>query len=346
MFKNSTQTKNTTSADESFTLEMFKSNGRNTTSTADDTGFKGVARIMEKSGIVVLILPLVVGVITIIINSVQLWTFKTKFKRELNSLFVILRHLCIADLLNGVVTLSQTMLSVIEWKFLPGNMILMWLTEFVNYACLIYVFLCSTVLMNCLTLLKMILVTKNCWYTRATVGKICKGVWSLIFFVVSVGYVISKTGAISSDGKMIFRRIWVPLCTSISFIFQCYCLGRIFYRARHVNNKVPQRADRRTRTDGNFVKIAIFQIVSYMVCVGPLSTYQALPLLCDFKVKRHFNVLFGVLAYLNSIIDPVVFFVVYRHKWRRPKRHQSSRGHDIRLSYITRDAGGENQSEG
>ena len=326
-------------------IEIVQLYGKNATS-GDGTQFEGVARLAEKSGVVVLVSPLVVGVLTTLINSVQLWTLKTKFRRELNSLFVILRHLCVADLLNGVVTLSQTLLSVIEWKLLPANTILLWLTEFVGLTCVKYVYSVSTVLLNCLTLLKMIIITRNCWYTRALVRKICKCVWSLTFVIVTIGYAISKTEVISSEGQVIFRRIWIPLCTLLSLIFQCYGLGKIFYRTRRVKSRISRSARaaraaravrpvRRTQSDGNFLKIAIFQIMSYMVCVTPLSIYLALPLLCDFKVRRHLHALFGVLAYLNSIIDPIVFFVVYRHKLRRPRQFPPPAPvQEIELAYV------------
>ena len=296
-------------------------------------GFKGVAHTVERAGVVVLILPLVVGALTIFINSIQLWILKTKFRRELNSLFVILRHLCVADLLNGVVTLSQSLLSVIEWKLLPENTILLWLTEFVAYTCVKYVFSISTVLVNCLTLLKMIIVTRNCWYTRSTVGKICNCIWLVNLLITITEYGISKSEVVSSQTEVMLRRIWTPLCTSISFIFQCYCFGRIFCRTRIVQRQVPARADRQNRSDGNFLKMAVFQVVSYMLCVGPLSIYLALPLFGDFKLKKHLLALFGVLAYLNSIIDPIVFFVVYRHKWRRPRPAPTS-VEEIRLGHV------------
>ena len=318
-------------------LEIFKPYTSNA-STNGGTEFIGVARLVEKAGIVVLVLPLLVGSLTIIFNSVQLWTLKKKFRRELNSLFVILRHLCVADLLNGVVTLTQTLVSVIEWKFLPKNNFLLWLTEFIGLTCNKYVFSVSTVLLNCLTLLKMIIVTRNCWYTRATVGKICKSVWIVTLVINSIEYGISKSEIFSSDIKVVLRRVMAPLITLVSFIFQSYCFGKIFCRRRIVNSRVPPRADRQNRSDGMFLKIAIFQILSYMLCIGPLSTYLALPLFGDFKVEKRLITLFGSLAYLNSIIDPIIFFVVYRRKWRR--RQPVPPIQQIRLSYVIKGSSG------
>ena len=165
-------------------LEIFQSK-KNTTSS-DAAKFHGIAHIIEQVGVVVLILPFVVGTLTIAINSVQFWTLKTKLRRELNSLFVILRHLCVADLLTGVVTLCQTFLNVIEWKLLPENTVLLWFIEITSTTFNKYMMTVSAVLLNCLALLKMIIVTRNCWYTRATVGKICKCVWLVTFVVVII----------------------------------------------------------------------------------------------------------------------------------------------------------------
>ena len=244
----------------------------------------------------------------------------TRLRRELNSLFVILRHLCVADLLTGFVTLSQTLLSVIEWRLLPDNTVLLRIIEIMSTPCNKYMMTVSAVLLNCLALLKMIIVTRNCWYTRSTVGKICKCVWLVTLAINSMVYGFSKSELISSESKVVLRRVWAPLCTSISFLFQCYCFGRIICRTRILNNRASRaaRAYRRSRSDVNVLKISVSQIVSYMVCVAPLSTYLALPLLCDFKVEKHLLALLGVLAYLNSIVDPIAFFVVFRHMWRRP----------------------------
>ena len=327
----------------SLILEVFESyyEKNATLKSVGDTDFKGVARLIDQAGVVVLILPFVIGALTIAINSVQLWTLKKKFRRELNSLFVILRHLCIADLLNGVVTLTQILLSVLEWKLFPENTVLLWLTEAMSTAGNKYMFFVSTVLLNCLTLLKMIIVTRNCWYTRATVKKICKCVWLVILIFISTEYGVSKALVISSKSKVVLR-VWVPLCTSASFIFQCGCFARIYYRTRTLNNRATRaaRADRRTRSDGNFLKIAIFQIISYVMCVCPISTYLALPLFSDFKVENHWFAILGVLAYLNSIIDPIVFFVVYKHKWMRPRSAPPVQ--EIGMVYVINGANGRN----
>ena len=195
-------------------LEIFElctenSTSKDATEVSEGTEFIGISHIVPEAGLVVLFL---VGAITI---SIQLWILETNFRRELNSLFVVLRLLCIADLLNGVVTLIQTLLSVIEWKLHPGNKILLCLLEIISISGNKYMFSVSAVLLNCLMLLKMIIVTRNCWYTRATVGKICKCIWVVALIISSTEYGISKSELISSESKVVLRSLGTALHISI-----------------------------------------------------------------------------------------------------------------------------------
>ena len=95
--------------------------------------FQGIARVLAMSkGVLVLLYGTGFG--TIILNSIQLWLLAKKFPRDTNSLLVVIKHLCISDLLNGVFVLLQSTHSLIETKLFPGNTIILDITEFVTTA--------------------------------------------------------------------------------------------------------------------------------------------------------------------------------------------------------------------
>ena len=89
-----------------------------------------------KDGEMLLVIHSLVGTLSFFINSFQLWFLKNKFRRELNSLFVIIRHLSLADFLNGFFTLSHLLLCVIEREMFPNNTILMLLINYVSLMCI------------------------------------------------------------------------------------------------------------------------------------------------------------------------------------------------------------------
>ena len=71
-----------------------------------------VIEVLKTTGDQGTLLSILVGGFIIIINSVQLWFLKTKFRREVNPLFVVITHLCFTDLLNGLVSV----VFVYRWK--------------------------------------------------------------------------------------------------------------------------------------------------------------------------------------------------------------------------------------
>ena len=60
------------------------------------------------------------GIATIVINTIQLGFLKTKFKREVNTLFVLIQHLCVADILNGVAVFIRALLILSQSLFNDG----------------------------------------------------------------------------------------------------------------------------------------------------------------------------------------------------------------------------------
>ena len=92
---------------------------------------------------------------------------------------------------------------------------------------------------------------------------------------------------------------------------------------REVNNRAPPRADGSARNDSSWQKIAAFQLLVFIVCVSPVSFYLIFHPISGIrnlsKTGKLTLAMLVVFNNLNSMIDPIVFFVVFRRKWKRPR---------------------------
>ena len=67
-----------------------------------------------------------------------------------------------------------------------------------------------------------------------------------------------------------------------------------------------------------FIKIAAFSLIAFVICWSPIATYYVLELSEDKNVdfyKNEDNDFYNitkVLAFCNSILNPIIFFLVYR----------------------------------
>ena len=151
--------------------------------------------IRSKSSI--LIVPCLFAGLTIAANSLQFWMQRTKMRREVNCLFVMMKHLCIADLISGVCFLVSTLLIILEWKAFPSSTIILRIIDFVGRICTECLFGVSTVLLDFLILFKM-LVASNRWYSKLTIRRICYSIWACIIVATVIGEILfSSERAIS-----------------------------------------------------------------------------------------------------------------------------------------------------
>ena len=270
-----------------------------------------------------LVLPYVEGLTAIILNSIQLWLLVKKFPRDASSLLVVIKHLCTSDLLNGVFYLLVPTLSLIETEIFPENKIFLDLAKFVTVASRRYVITVSSFLLCILTLKKMLKIVQNRSYTRLMLRNSCLSAWLVTFALVGIEFVIEETDVLTTVSLTTLKKIWVPLVIFPSIILQFYCYWQIFIVVQATSNRIPPRADGSTRNNSSWQKIAAFQLLVFIVCVSPLSFYLILLVIRGGKNLSNAEKLtiarLMLLNNLNSIIDPIVFFVVFRKKWRRSR---------------------------
>ena len=295
-----------------------------------------LARMFPPTVNSLLVLPCFVAVLSITMNSVQLWFLRAKFRREMNPLFLLIWHLCIADLLAGVQNLSFTLLGILE-----GNIItdvdftenLHHVIHFVGPTCATYVFTVSTVTLDGPTVLKVLKIIKNRSYRKVTVKRVCYCTWGVAFIGPAINYILYQAKVSQVSDQMAIQVIYITILTYSSVFLQSYCLGRISCATRLSMRKVPERADGTTRSKGRFLKIAVFQILAFGGCELALPSYLMMVKFTNINSENTLLACFRGLIYLHSVVDPIVFFVVYRHKWR-PKRPNLALGFDGRTAYV------------
>ena len=171
-----------------------------------------------------------------------------------------------------------------------------------------------------LSVLKMILITTNKKYTRSTMKMICNSLWAVAFVLCVAEFTIYKLKLYPR--VRIMRRVWSPLLTFPAILVFLFCFGRIYY----VNQKVTRRFSRQQRDKGNFKKIAIAQVSAFVFCIAPLSVYDVGLVTNQWYFESTETILrsLQVLSVLHPVIDSIVFFIVYKDKWRKKKGYTSS----------------------
>ena len=170
---------------------------------------------------------------------------------------------------------------------------------------------------------------------------ICRSVWFVTFALVGIDLIAQKTGVLTTLSEKILNRIWMSLVIFPSIFLQCCCYWRIFIAVRVTANRVPPRADGSARNDSSLQKIAAFQLLVFIVCFSPLSSFM---LLLASRGRQSISnadklalPMLNVLNNINSIIDPIVFFVVFRKKWRHPRIAVRFNGREVGITQTNRE---------
>ena len=118
------------------------------TTTVPTPLFSWIATVIAKDANGVLLLAYVHGLGTIILNSILLWLLGKKFPRDTNSLLLVIQHLCISDVLNGIIYLLAPTLGLIETKINLRNKIILQITKVFMRVGVRYVLTVSTFLLR------------------------------------------------------------------------------------------------------------------------------------------------------------------------------------------------------
>ena len=153
----------------------------NTTSKIKAMSAIGTGRKFEDIKYAVVVCLCVSAAFTIIANALQLWCLNKKFRREVNTLFVIVKHLSIADLIQGIQVLIMAILVILQMTSFRETTASSYVIQFNQMFNNFYIHPVTLITLDCLTLLKMLKITYNSWTGKATVKRICYCVWGILF---------------------------------------------------------------------------------------------------------------------------------------------------------------------
>ena len=185
-----------------------------------------------------------------------------------------------------------------------------------------YLFLVLVVTLIVLTILKMKKITHNKWYAKDTIKKIGCSIWVITFLVSLVEQIAYEFG-VYPPGRIWWRALGIPSFTFPSFFMFLCCLVKIYIAVR-MNHKRQLRYRRgaevpnNDRNYRNCLIITLLQVFVFLACFLPLATLRVLG--ASGVVSVEDDILVGkwlkLLAGVNCLCDPIIFFIVYRRIWR------------------------------
>ena len=263
-------------------------------------------------------IPLAIGVLTI----VQLWCLHKHFRRHVNPLMVIIFHLSVADLMEGIAVIFNSITKRLKKNFFVGSSLLLECYDVLMQANK-FILSVSIVTLATLAVLKMLRVTQNKWLTKLTIKRISRIIWIVMLVIFFTEYVVYKAHGYSDDVEDVtkYRRIWLPVLVLLAAIIIVYCFARMFYviSKRQVQTSQEQYGRRR-----RFLAISILHLVGFIVCVTPLAVlyvFDAITQINPAKFQQFYRAC--VILYIsNPLVDSIGFLIVYRRKLRghRPWR--------------------------
>ena len=231
----------------------------------------------------------------------------------------MISHLCVADLMFGISSLIRALLAILQWKVFFRNAVIDHMILFVGYTCGKYLITVSTLILDVLTLMKMLKVTKNKWYRKSKLRRICYCIWGGTFIVTIINRALYHGDVFPDNMWPTIQGMWFSILTFPSIIVQFFCFWKIIIFTKGSLRR-PGLGCSKTRSEGNFQKIIVFQLISFIVCQGPLSVYLLLLAFNEVELEKRLTVIFVILASTHCIVDPTIFFIVYRHRWRSKRQ--------------------------
>ena len=280
--------------------------------------------ISNDSSLVVALL--VIGTAALFLNSLQLWCLNNKLRDDINPLLVTVHHLSLADLAQALVYIGMAV-GLLVAKEVPmlginGLQIVRTLVEIVKVLQYIvdkYLFAVTTVTLAVLSLLSMMMVTRNgtTQFERKKVTNVCRAIWSALFILFTTEYTAYKAGLYPLDPKVLsLRLLTTPLLTFPLMMLIACCFARICWVKRETQVR---------RSRGEVARMLIFQLAyvgAYVVFAVPVSIFTVIQVTVDLRAKQVAMIQKYLMIWhaLEPAVDPVFFFVVYRKKLMRQRR--------------------------
>ena len=269
----------------------------------------------------------VLALIILVLNSAEIYFISQQKVRIKYSAIAYICNLAISDIFVGAAVATVKIFYYV-WKSNYSHTV--WLLLLVSRYYLLRVSLFASVFnLMTMTLLRWLAIRypmKHRSFIRKYTTKMCVLIWALSFLVVTCLYcgLYFKLDSAQLDRYevIIFPIIVYP--TSALFIYSYYHMRKLLIRkqekfSQRKTHKLSYhvRKDYRNNTKKHSFEdrvhaFSIRSTIAFIICWMPLSTYGLAKFFnaCDgWKNKRDLEFSLFTLAFINSVIDPILYFL-------------------------------------
>ena len=268
-----------------------------------------------------LLFSLLIGIVTVTINSLQIWYMRNI--TEIDDAFKpLIYSIAAADLASGIAfvlsyiasVLGRYVANIFICKAMIGSGI------FLVGACMTT----SGLILTAFTIIKTIGVRLNKHYSKSTLHKLCVGIWTVSFIV----YVLLAVFIVLVPGMRSYVKLFSIVLGFPPFFIIIICYFITFITLHRSEAEV--RENRFTGPPGSenhqnnslekkFKRVATLHIISLVVTLVPQITFDTVLYVMDMREENSqilsiLGIVFWFLANCNSVVDPIMFFVVFRSK--------------------------------
>ena len=246
-------------------------------------------------------LTFILGAVIIVLKSIQIHCLRKRMDTRRNEQLVIVLSLAVADLLQGI-----SAICIALTRSLSG------LNEFLIDVYAVHLFTVSMLTLLLLSFVKLMAVTRNTHYRRSNLKRCLIAIWIIDGIVRTTEYIVFKLEAYSIDQEA-YRKAASPFIVFLTTLTFIIFFGRIYFVVRRSNQDIGRQ------TNDNTMKIAIAQVMTFVICTWPSQTYKLVAMFTGIDdEEKHVKMQKGMLIFilLNPIVDPITFFIVNRHVWR------------------------------
>ena len=289
-----------------------------------------------------LLQQMIFNVPVIILNIVQIWCLRKKFRRQVNPLTVLLFNISLCDLTHAIIST----LNYIKFLLFHNTLseIVTQVLDLLVYGGLQAAWMTSVCTMVALALLK----TDNKRHTKTFLKNFCQIAWFVNLLIFGGENILFKAGVYSGSGVR-YRGMVMPVATFGTGCVLLYCVAGMcrkqrgptpsvvrrenanqkygpqilnhqeFAKQKHNHQKCEQqqqqqRQIRRQKQHHNiFAQITMIYLIIFTLCTTPVSTYKTIIITSpDTYPNQQLTHILITLTHLTPLLDVLGFFVVFR----------------------------------
>ena len=229
-------------------------------------------------------------------------------KRRISKNILLLLNLAITDLIIGIGIISSKLFFLINKQV--KNRVILYITAFFRACLLKIALLMSVANLLLLAFLRLYAIRRPMKYrtvTKTSIIKICIFLWVSVSLFIVMQFVFSYR--LNDPDSDVFK-VLIPPYVFLAVIALSVTYLLIFKSIR-TRVDVGDGNMRKTNKRGDKVfKVGSYSIIAFAVCWLPISAWSIVDQVEDQNGPSNFSL--ACLAFLNSVVNPIIYFVIFR----------------------------------